>query len=816
VKHGTRRIVRTTTWSAGPGCHGGCGVLAHIEDGKLVKIEGDPEHPWNQGRLCARCLAMTQYVYHPDRLTRPLKRVGERGEGRWQEISWDEAFDFIEERLGQIREQFGPESVIFAMGTGRDIGPWICMLAYAYGSPNVMFALSGIACYSPRIAAVDTVQGDYCILDAAQWFPKRYDDPRYKIPECIVVWGYNIPATCPDNVFGHWIIDLMKRGTEIICIDPRLSWFASRAKKWLRLRPGTDGALAMGFLNVIIHEGLYDREFVEKWTNAPFLVRSDTGKLLRASDLAAGESRDDFVAWDTQGKRPVIWDSDAVAYRSPEVRPALEGTYQVALSDGKQILCRTVWDVFCERVNEYPVERVAETTWVPAKDILDAARLYARSKPASIHWGVPIDMTPAVTPTVQAIAALWCLTGNLDVPGGNVMARYAFDAVAYALPGAKGVIKLDSPETDKKRIGADRYGPLRKFIWRAQTDLVLEQIFSGDPYPIKGMWIQSCNPLAGIGLDPRRWREALKKLDFVAVVDLFMTPTAQYADVVLPAATFLEKEGLRTWWVPLQTINKAISVDECKPDIEINFELARRFDPNFRWHTIHELFDDILKPSGMTFEQLQEKGWAFPPEGHPSVPYHRYEKGLLRKDGKPGFQTPSGRVELYSSLREEWGLEPVAHYEEPPFTPVSQPELAREYPLILSTGRRSAVYFHAEHRNIPWLRALDPDPVVEIHPDTARELDISDGEWVWIENWLGRCKFKARVTLVVPPWMVMTAHGWWFPEEPGPEPSLFGVWKSNINQLIPMGYQGQDGLGAPIKHMLCKVYKVRGEGEGDA
>jgi anaerobic selenocysteine-containing dehydrogenase len=805
------KVVRTTTWSAGPGCHGGCGVLAHIEDGKLVKIEGDPEHPWNQGRLCARCLAMTQYAYHPDRLTRPLKRVGKRGEGKWQEISWDEAFDLVEQRLGKIREEFGPESVIFSMGTGRDIGPWICMLAYAYGSPNVMFALSGVACYSPRISAVETVQGDYCILDAAQWFPKRYDDPKYEVPECIVIWGYNIPASCPDNVFGHWIIDLMKKGTKIICIDPRLSWFASRAKKWLRLRPGTDGALAMGFLNVIVNEGLYDREFVEKWTNAPFLIRSDTGKLLRANDLIENGSPDDFVAWDTAGERPVIWKSGNVSYQSEDASPALEGIFKVKLLSGETVACKTVWDVFHKRVNDYPLERVARITWVPEEDIADAARFYSKRKPAAIHWGVPIDMTPAITPTTQAITALWCLTGNLDVPGGNVISRYAFDAVAYALPGAEGVIKLESAEADKKRIGADRYGPLRKFIWRAQTDLVLDQIFSEDPYPIKGMWIQTCNPLAGIGLDPKRWLEALKILDFVAVVDLFMTPTAQFADVVLPAATFLEKEGVRTWWVPMQTINRAISVDECRPDIEINFELAKRFDPNFRWDSIRDLFDEIVRPAGMTFEQLQEKGWAFPPEGHPSAPYHRHEKGLLRKDQKPGFQTPSGKVELYASLREEWGLEPMADYEEPPFTPISQPELVKEYPLILSTGRRSAVYFHAEHRNIPWLRALDPDPVVEIHPDTAGELDIGNGEWVWIENWLGRCRFKAKVTIEVPPWMVMAAHGWWFPEEPPAEPSLFGVWKSNINLLLPMGYQGKDGLGSPIKHILCKVYKVGGE-----
>lgn len=808
-----REIIRTTAWSAGPGCHGGCGVLAYLEDGKLVKVEGDPEHPWNQGRLCSRCLAMTQYVYHKDRLKHPLKRAGERGEGKWQEISWDEAFDLIEKKMKKIRDEYGPESFIFSMGTGRDIGAWLCMLAYAYGSPNVMFALSGLACYSPRIAGVETMQGDYCILDAGQWFPKRYDDPNYKVPEVIVVWGYNIPASCPDNVFGHWIIDLMKRGTKIICIDPRLSWFASRAEKWLRLRPGTDGALAMGFLNVIISEGLYNREFVEKWTNAHHLVRKDTGKLLRESDIAEGGSPDNFVVWNSKRNTTAVWDTVELKYRTEGVSPGLEGEFEVILADNSKIKAETVWNVLVKQVNDYPLKRVAEITWVPEKDIAEAARLYARAKPAAIHWGVPIDMTPAITPTVQAIADLWCLTGNLDIPGGNVISRYAFDAVAYALPGAKGVIKLKSAEDDKKRIGADRYGPLNKFIWRAQTDLTLDQVFTEDPYPIRGMWIQACNPVAGIGLDPLKWVEALKKLDFVVAVDLFMNPTTQFADIVLPSASFLEKDSLRSWWVPLQSVNKAITVDECKPDIEINFELAKRFDPDFRWENIHQLFDEIVRPAGLTFSELQEKGWVFPPEGHPSHPYHRFEKGLLRPDKKPGFQTPSGKVELYSVLREGWGLEPVAHYEEPPFTPVSMPDMVEKYPLILSTGRRSPVYFHAEHRNIPWLREIDPNPTIEIHPDTAKAHAIENGDWVWVENWMGRAKFKAKITLVVPEWMVMIAHGWWFPEEPGEEPSLFGAWRSNANLLIPMGYQGKDGLGSPVKHLLCKVYAADGREE---
>jgi anaerobic selenocysteine-containing dehydrogenase len=399
------------------------------------------------------------------------------------------------------------------------------------------------------------------------------------------------------------------------------------------------------------------------------------------------------------------------------------------------------------------------------------------------------------------------LTGNLDVPGGNVIARYAFDAVAYALPGAQGVIRLKRKEDDEKRIGAEKYGPLRHFIWRAHTDMTLEQILTGKPYPIKAMWIQGCNILAGTGMDPRKWREALERLEFIVCVDTFMTPTAMYADVVLPAATFLEKDGVRTWWVPMQAINKAIEVEGCKPDVEINFELARRFDPSFQWSSTENLFDEIIRPSGITFRELKERVFVYPPKGHPSVPYLRYAKGLLRKDGKPGFNTPSGRFEIYSTLREAWGLYPLPHHREPPFSPMARPELFREYPLILSTGRRSPVFFHTEHRMISILRRLDPEPIVEIHPETAKRLGVEDGEWVVLENWMGRVRLKAKLTKVVPEWMVMATHGWWFPEREPSEPELFGVWEHNVNQLLPMGEVGEDGLGSPIKHSLCRIVK---------
>ncbi|MFC1979094.1 molybdopterin-dependent oxidoreductase [Chloroflexota bacterium] len=802
-------VFRTTTWSAGPGCHGNCGVLAYVREGRVVKVEGDPDHPWNQGRLCPRCLAMTQYMYHPDRLRQPLKRVGERGEGKWEVISWEEAFDFIENKMKDIRDRYGAESIIFQQGTGRDIGGWISMLAYAYGSPNWIFGLSGVACYTPRLMTMWVTHGDHCVMDAAQWLTDRYENPVYKVPECTVVWGQSLGSTCPDGFFSHWIVDLMKRGSELIVIDPRFTWLASRSKHWLQLRPGTDGALALGFLNVIISEGLYDKDFVQKWTNAPFLVWVDgeKGRLLRENDVRQNGVPGNFVVWDTNSESPAIWNSERAEYSNGSIIPASEGVYRVKLVNGNTAECKTVWTLLEESVGQYTAERVSEITWVPAEKIVSAARFYAKSRPSAVHWGLPIDTIASTTPTSQAVTHLWCLTGNLDVPGGNVIARYPFDVTTYPFHSGVGILDLP-PEITKKRIGTWKYGAFRDFRAWAQPDMVLEQIFSEDPYPVKGMWIQTSNPIANTGLDPKKWYEALKKLEFVAVVDLFMTPTAMLADIVLPAASFLEKNSLKGWWVPLQAIQKVTTVEDCRSDIEINFELAKRFRQGMPWNTVEELYDHLLKPSGLTYAQLCEKVWMIPPAGHSTAPYLRYEKGLLRKDGRPGFLTPSGKIELYSSWLEYWGLNPLPYYEEPPFSPVSTPDLYKEYPLILTTGARSPAYFHSEHRQIPWLREIDPEPNIEINPETAHELGVKEGDMVYVENWLGRCRRKVKTTPIIHPKVVMVSAGWWFPEKQGTDPSLFGVWDVNVNQLIPMSYNGESGYGCPLKSILCRVYKT--------
>jgi anaerobic selenocysteine-containing dehydrogenase len=740
------QVVRMGAWSPGPGCHGGCGVKLFIRDGKLLKIEGDEDHPYFQGRLCPRALALTQYIYNENRLKYPLKRTGERGEGKWQRISWDEAFDTCEARLREIREKYGAESMVFGQGTGRDSGGPILFLAYAYGSPNwTLFGLSGISCFTPRLAAMHTIEGDATFPDAAQFSPLRYKDPEWKAPVCLVSWARNLQGSqCTDHYFsGHWVVDMMKRGTKLIVIDPVCSWEASRAEIWLQLRPGTDGALALGLLNVIISENLYDKEFVEKWTYG--------------------------------------------------------------------------FDKLKERAQSLSLEQVEQITWVPKEKIIQAARLYAASKPAAIRFGQPLDSNAEGTSTIHAINCLWAITGNLDIPGGNIICRPPFGVTIYPY-STQEVVQLYGQEMvnnlNKKRIGADRYPLVKNFRSWALSDMILEQMESGQPYPIKGLWCQSNNFMANTAQDPRRHYEAVRKLEFNVVVDTFMTPTAQaIADIVLPAGSFPEKDSVFSTGVILNPIRKVLQVEECKSDWEINFELAKRLSPeSVPWKNVRDLLSYRLKPSGMTFDDLNEKHWALTPPDHPSGghPYRRYEKGQLRPDGKPGFRTPTGKVELYSTVFESYGLDPLPHHKEPIESPLSTPEIYKEYPIILITGRRNGVFFHSEHRQIPWLREIEPDPTVELNPETAHKLNIQAGDWVWIEGVRGKLKRKAKLSPAIHPDMAHALHGWWYPERDGKAPYFYGIWELNVNQLIPMGNQSSSGFGgAPNKTMLCKIYRVK-------
>lgn len=728
-------VHRTCAWSP-PGCHPvGCGLKLYVKDGRLEKVEGDENHPITNGRLCIRCLALKDYVYHPERVVHPMKRAREdRGKDKWERITWDEAYDIVCDNVKRISEKYGPHSIVEAIGTGTaaSISNTV-QSASVLKTPNATYMQSGYSCYAPRMAVSNFVLGaTYPEIDYAAQFEDRYEDDRFEDPEYIMIWGKSPIQSNPDGFFGHSIVDLMQRGAKLIIVDPRMNWLASRAEHWLQVRPGSDTALALGMINYIIEENLYDHDFVDRW-----------------------------------------------CYGFDELK---------------------------ERVAGYDLDKVEQITWVPKEKIVAAVRAYATAKRASLQWGLATDQKPNGTQMGQALVSLMAITGNVDIPGGNTIGTIPL--LAIAISGQEDAMDQEIAE---KQIGRMEYPAFHAILGSAHADLLLDQMESGVNYPIKMLYIKNSNFLSCTATAPERWYRVFEDMEFCCATDCFITPTiAALADVFLPLATFAEYDSFvavqfGNVGTMVSAINKAITVGEAKPEWDISFEMGKRLNPEaWPWQSVTEMFTEwILKPSlGITFEELQEKQWVYVP-----FEYRKYESGRLRPDGKPGFMTPTGRVELYSTQIAKYGDDPLPYYEEPPYSPEATPELMEEYPYILTTGARAYAYFHSEGRQIPVLRETNPDPIVEIHPDTAKKIGVNSGEWVVVENMLGKCRQKVKVTPGIDPRVVHCQHGWWFPEKSPEGPDYFGTFESNVNNLMPNGLNGKLGFGAPVKCMICNVYK---------
>ena len=676
-------------------CHGGCGVIAYVKNGKVIKVEGDPDSPISHGTMCSKGLAITQVAYHPDRILYPMKKGG----NGWERITWDEALDTIAEKFKKIAEEYGPESIVIGQGTGRDYESHLYRFANLLGTPNVLTA--GHMCYVSRVGASLITCGNLPICDYGA------------NPKCIVMWGCNPQWTNPDEYKGEGFWRAYKNGAKLIVIDPRKGFLAKKADVWLQVRPGTDAALAMGFLNVIINEGLYDKEFTEKYVNG--------------------------------------------------------------------------WDAFKERVKEYPLARVEEITWVKKGLIQEAARLYATTKPAGIHWGVPTEQTNNCTDCTRLIIGLMAISGNLDVPGGNAF---------FTPPPVTSVSRFSrhkdlSPEQRKKQLGGDQY-KLASRVALITPKVAWEAILTGKPYPLKAGLLCGTNPVM-TRANAREAYEALKKLDFLVDIDFFLTPTAELADIFLPAGTWLEQNHVADNWKRhgyALARQKAVEIGECWQDHKIFMELGKRMGQEW-WDTVEDALDYLLEPSGLTWEQFKEKGYL---KG--KQVYYKYKE--------KGFSTPTRKVELYSTILEQWGHDPIPAYTEIPESPVSRPDLLNRYPYVLNAGLRAPTFFHSANRNIPWLREIRPDPIVEIHPETAKKHGIEEGDWVWIESPRGRVKERAKLNDGIDPRVIVAEHGWWYPEMDGPS---HGWEISNINILTDNSHESMDPvMGATnLRALLCNI-----------
>ncbi len=683
-------------------CHGGCGVLVFTRNGKVAKILGDPDCPINHGTLCSKGIASTQLAYHPDRLTHPVRRLGPKASGKWERISWDEALDTIAGRILQYKEGFGAESIVMGYGTGRENEAVIYRFANLLGTPNVLTA--GHFCYGPRIATSIITCGTNPVVD--------YENS----PRCLMVWGNNIVISNPDEYKGEPFSVALDRGARLIAVDPRLTRIAARADVWLQLRPGTDAALALGMLNVIVNEGLYDREFVEHFVHG--------------------------------------------------------------------------WEPFVKRVREYPLDRVEDITWVPREKIAGAARLFATTKPAAIQWGVAIEQQVNCADNDRLLMALMAITGNIDTPGGQVL----FHTPKIRNVGHFGAHRMLPDSQREKRLGGERFRLAGHFAI-INPKCVWDAILEEKPYPVKMLFFISSNPLLTRG-NAREVYRALEKVEFMAVSDFFITPTAELADIVLPAATWLEMDYIGDFWKRhgyLLPRRKVISVGECRSDHEMLNDLAHRVGQGEHWwESFEQALDWILEPLGITWQDFKK------------MDYIRGDR-LDQKYRARGFSTPSRKFELYSTLLEKWGYDPLPTYREPPEGPYSSPHLHGEYPYILITGRRIPGFFHSENRQLPWTRELHRDPIVEVHPETAKKEGIKEGEWVIIESPRGRIRQKAKFFSGMDPRVVSAEHAWWFPEKRDPG---HGWDESNVNILTDNAYENCDpAMGAThVRTLLCKIY----------
>ena len=641
--------VTTVTKSFCHMCPYACGIDVSVKEGKVVNVRPMKEHFARQ--VCVKGAAWKEMLYHPDRLAYPLKRV----DGSFQRISWDQALEEIGSKLLKIKEKYGPESLACYLGTsyalvdGEAVSKRFCDV---YGSPNITDTL--VLCLGATWVTGQLMFGTILM-------------PNFSSSRCIILFGYNPSASYP--VAEKAIKKAQKEGAKLIIVDPRTVPLARKADIHARIRPGTDGALALGMANVIIQEKLYDADFVQKWTVG--------------------------------------------------------------------------FEQFAQRATEYPPQRAADITWVPAETIVEMARMYAANKPATISPGVGAEQNTNGVDNIRAIMSLVALTGNYDIKGGNRPQPYLEFPRLNASDRA-----IRAPV-----FGGQQYPILGQYLQRPHWSFTAEGIDPGKPYPIKAIMALGSNPALTMP-DTRKVMESFKKLELLVSVDTFMRETGQLAHYVLPQATYLERSELIVQLaVPLVSYqNKAVEpYGESRSLTDIMIDLAKKmgYGKHFNWANQDELYDYLLKGANLNAAKVQAT-----PQGIFYTP--KVYQGYLTQ----GFGTPSGKIELSSSILKQAGYDPVPAYREQEESPVSRPDLAKDYPIVLTTGARLLAYTHTNHRNLPSLNKREPFPKVEIHPDTAKKYAVKDSDNVFVETLRGKIKLKACVTEDIVPGVAQITHGW--------------------------------------------------------
>lgn len=672
-------------------CMRACAIRVKVENGRITEVKRDAEDPLDRGPLCPKGYALPKILNHPDRLRYPLKQQGKRGQGKWKRISWDEALGIVTDKLLSIKQEFGAETVAFGTGHPKALEePFVQRLASVFGTPNVFTAND--LCYWPRIFAHQLTFGASLSID------------RKDLPKTMVIWGMN-PLKTRDNPITDIYKSALDNGATLIVIDPQKTKLASKADLWLQVKPGTDLALALGMLKILIQEELYDVDFVQEWTLG--------------------------------------------------------------------------FDKLQDHIKPFSLEMVEELTGVPLSKIVKAIKIYARNKPSTIGEGNPLDTGLSAVQTHRAISILRAITGNIGVKGSDILVG------DYPVVDPEEFMLLDAPSRNSgKMIGKEfKVGAEHGFCPR---HLLPKAILEGDPYYVQAALFFGSNSLVTYP-DANKTYNALANLKFLVVSDLFMTPTASLADIVLPAATNGEVSELAPYppFGGMYAYPKIVDPPyETRSDMKMINELAKKLGlGEYFWDNEEDALDFILSPMGISFEQFKEKRC------------YRAEE----KYREHGFKTPSGKVEIYSQQFKDMGYKAL-----PPLPDVNKIKLEKEYPLLFTTSR-SLPFIHSAYRNVDVLRKIKPEPIVKLHPETANDLNIKEGEWINIETEKGKIRQKVSFNTELDPRVIIVSYGWWFPEK-GPS-----TWKqSNVNVLTKSEPPYDPSIGTvKLRGVPCKVSKSK-------
>ncbi len=710
----------------------GCGVVVHFDaENKIDHLEPDPDAPMGKV-LCPLAASAKEIIYSDARLKRPLKRIGPKGTYNFEEISWNEAFDIIVEKINETKQIHGPQAVGVYAGTGsyersfKDVyqlkGSEIYLassILFPFGSPNTFGV--GSPCYtSLGVLAPKLTMG--CLhID-------MFSDVDNS--DLILVWGTDPSTSTPPEMFER-LKTASKEGAEIIVIDPRKTKAAElEGSEWLPIRPGSDGALALGLAHILIKDGLYDALFVKDWTVG--------------------------------------------------------------------------FDEFADYVKDFTPEYVSSVTGIDAGRIQALAESIADAEGASYVMYTGLEYTKSGVQNIRAVMVLWALAGQLDVEGGRCFLRRE-----NCIPLNRSR-QIETPGFEKS-IGHGKFPAYSHYCGgEPHASLLPKSIIDGDPYKIRSLMVYGAS-LITAWPNPPLWRKALGELDFLVTINLQLTADAAYADIVLPASTAFEQESYCYYGSALRVREKMIEpVGESKPGFQIFAELAGRLGYGESYpQNQRELLETVLAGSGFSVEELMNADKKVIENCRAPMEYRKWEKGLLRKDGKPGFETPSGKFEIKSSVLEQYGYCGIPKYEESVETPVGNPKLAERYPLILGTGpfkpdMKSCL------RAIPAFIERYPYPVVQINEKDAKERGIKMGDQVSIKTARGSVRMRAHVTANIMEGFVYAPVGGGGPQ--GPD-----EWqRANVNVLADME-QFDEISGFPVyKTLLCQIGKKKRKRKGIA